>query len=255
MLTTDVHGKKPISISKNFIEARVYISLLIRSLLFIVFGLIFVAFFYFSGSNRPFVVAQKWWPYQVIFANFSTFFIIRGFLKTEELYYKDLFKAKKLRFYSRVKEFIFLLFVAILGGALPLYIFSYLLLGTMIPPAIQFQPLPVSFAVIALVLFPISNALVETPTYLGYALPRLKNILNNKLVAILLVGFSLAAQHMFLPLVLDPIYMLWRLLSFLPLSIMLGFIFLRSQRLLPIVVVHLLMDLQLVIQMFINSIK
>lgn len=254
MLTTNVHGKEPINITKNLSGARVYISLLLRSLLFIVFGLIFVAVFYYSGSNRPLVEAQKWWPYQVIFANFSTFFLIRGFLKTEGVNYIDMFKANKIRFIPIVKEFIFLLLVAIIGGALPLYIFAYLLLGTMIPPDIQFQPLPVPFAVTALVLFPISNALVETPTYLGYALPRIKNILNNKLFAILLVGFSLAAQHMFLPLVLDPTYMLWRLLSFLPLSIMLGFIFLRSQRLLPIVVVHLFMDLQLVIQMLINSI-
>lgn len=239
----------------RFHVSRVYISLLLRSILFICFGLLFVLYSHLIGSEQPLIEAQKWWPYQAILANIFTFLIIRGFLKKEGMCYKSMFKSKKVTVIKKIKEYVFLLFVGIIGGAVPLYLFSYLLLGSIIPPDIHFQALPVGFALGALILFPLSNALVETPTYLGYALPRLTSFLNNKVFAILLVGLGLAVQHMFLPIVLDAPYMVWRVLSFLPLSILLGTIFLRIHRLLPIVIVHMLMDLQLVLQLFMNSIK
>lgn len=254
-MKTGLMINESVSVSRRFNINRVYLSLILRSLLFIGFGLLFVLIFYFIGSKEPFIDAQKWWPYQAILANVFTLFIIRVFLKKEGFSYKSLFHSNEIAFKQKVKEYIFLLVAGIAGGAIPLYLFSYLILGSIVPPDIHFQPLPYGFAAAALILFPLTNALVETPTYLGYALPRLLSFLNNKGLAILLTGIGLAVQHMFLPLVLDTPYMAWRALSFLPLSILLGTIFLRSNRLFPIVIVHMLMDFQLVLQLFLNSVK
>ena len=91
--------------------------------------------------------------------------------------------------------------------------------------------------------------LLNIPTYFAYALPRIKTLTKMSWLAILLAGIALAAQHVVLPLVVETDYMLWRMFSFLPVAILLGFIFTKTKRLLPIVIVHYLIDLQLMIQL------
>jgi hypothetical protein len=43
------------------IKGEVYFSLVLRSILFLVFGLIFVGIFTMQGSDHPFQDAEKWW--------------------------------------------------------------------------------------------------------------------------------------------------------------------------------------------------
>lgn len=234
-------------------SSNVYFSLVMRSLLFLVFGLIFVGIFTLQGSDHPFQEAEKWWPFQAIFANLFTFIIIRSFLKKEGGQYRSLFHTPVDKSRKKVREYVALLLLGIVGGAVPLYLFSYLLLGSIIPPTTHFQALPIEYAAMALILFPLSNALVETPAYIGYALPRLQELSGRIYVPIMVAGLGLALQHVFLPIVLQPDYMWWRLVSFIPLAIILGLFFTKTKRLMPIVIIHFLMDLQLVSQMFINS--
>lgn len=152
------------------------------------------------------------------------------------------------------RQFLLLLVIGFVFAAIPLSLFSFLFLGSWIPPELMFQPLPIWAAVIALILFPITNSLVETPTYIGYALPKLKKQTGSVWLAIIVAGLALAFQHVALPLVFDIPYMLWRFVGFIPLAIALGFIFNKSNRLFPIILVHLLLDLQMVVQVFMNSI-
>lgn len=62
---------------QSILKSEVYFSLVMRSLLFLVFGLIFVGIFTLRGSDRPFQEAEKWWSFQAIFANLVTFINIR----------------------------------------------------------------------------------------------------------------------------------------------------------------------------------
>jgi hypothetical protein len=234
---------------------NVYFSLLMRSFFFLMFGLIFVGILTLQGSDHPFQEAEKWWPYQVIFANLLTFLVLKRWLGKEGRTFRSLFEAPVVKLGKKVREYLLLILLAVIGGAIPLYLFSYLILGSVIPPSTHFQALPIEYAAIALVLFPLTNALVETPTYIGYALPRLQTITNRIYMPILLAGLGLALQHVFLPIVIQPDYMLWRLVSFIPLAIILGFFFTKTKSLTPIVVVHFLMDFQLVMQMFVNSVN
>lgn len=233
---------------------HVYFSLVLRTVLFFIMGILFVGILDLQGSDQPFQDAEKWWPFQVIFANLFTFLIINQLLKKEGRSYKSLFQEPVDKKRKTFREYAVLFFAAVIGGAVPLYLFSYLLLGAIPPPDTHFQALPIGYAVIALILFPLSNALVETPTYIGYALPRLQKITGKIYMPILIAGFFLALQHVFLPIVLEADYMLWRLLSFIPLAIILGVFYTKKQRLVPIVIIHFLIDLQLVSQLFMNSI-
>jgi membrane protease YdiL (CAAX protease family) len=67
----------------------------------------------------------------------------------------------------------------------------------------------------------------------------------------LLVGVAHALQHVALPLVFEPAFMLWRFGMFLPFAVFLGYVIDRRPSLLPyMMVVHGLLDLQLPIMLF-----
>ena len=237
------------SIIQTNLRNRILFSLIMRILLFTVFGAIIVGFFALLGNETPLKAAEKWWPFQAIFANIATYFILRMFLKKEGLNYVSIFNYEKGRKKKDVVETLWLLIVGMIVGAIPLYLCAYLLLGTFSLPTTMFQEIPLWALIIALIVFPLSNAFVETPTYIGYALPRIQKETGKRWLAILLAGLALAFQHIALPLVFDLPYMLWRFLSFVPLALVLACIYTRTKRLFPIALAHFLIDLQLVIQL------
>lgn len=239
--------------TETSIGGRIIISLVMRTILFILFGALIVGVFALAGNSTPLQAAEKWWPFQAIFANIATFLVLRSLLKKEGISYFSIFNYKKGRAKKDILETLWLLIVGFLAGAVPLFLFSYLLLGSFTPPDVMFQKLPFWAAAIALILFPISNGLVETPTYIGYALPRIKERTGKLWLAVSLSGLFLALQHIALPLVFDGSYMMWRFLSFVPLAIILGFIYTKTNRLLPIALAHFIMDLQLVVQLLLMT--
>ncbi|USK72091.1 CPBP family intramembrane glutamic endopeptidase [Peribacillus asahii] len=241
-----LHLTRPIDPNWNY---RVFFLLMMRTLLFIVFGAVFVGLFSVLGSETPLKAAEKWWPFQAILANIATYFILRSFLRKEGIPYKSMFNYQKGSQRKYAVETLWLVLVGFVLGGVSLYVAAYLLFGTFSLPTTMFQEIPVWALVLALILFPLTNGLVETPTYIGYALPRLYAITGKQWLAIILAGLALAFQHVALPLVFDIPYMLWRFLSFIPLALTLGFIYMRTKRLIPIMLAHYLMDLQLVIQL------
>jgi membrane protease YdiL (CAAX protease family) len=228
-------------------------SLLMRTVFFLVFGLLFVAIFAWAGEVQPMKAAERWWPYQAILANAATYFVLRMLIRREGGTFRTIFGYERGTMGSMLKQFGWLVVVGFLVGAVPLYAFSYLILGSAVPPDLMFQPLPVWAAVVAVVIFPLTNGLVETPTYIGYAFPRLKSATGSLWAAMLLAGLPLAFQHVALPLVTDVPYMAWRFAAFIPLALALGFIYNRTKKLLPIAMAHYVMDLQLAVTLLAYS--
>jgi hypothetical protein len=110
-----------------------------------------------------------------------------------------------------------------------------------------FRPLPM-WAFVVSFLFPLTIAFAELPTYFGYAMPRLEAQLKNGWIAWLIASFFLAAQHMFLPLILDGGYLLWRFGMFLPFALLTGLVIKLRPALLPyFVIVHALLDVTTVL--------
>jgi hypothetical protein len=109
-----------------------------------------------------------------------------------------------------------------------------------------FRPLP-TWAFVLSFLFPLTIAFAELPTYFGYAMPRLSKQINGWL-AWLIASFFLAAQHMFLPTLLDGGYLLWRFGMFLPFALLTGLVLKLRPTLLPyLVIVHALLDVTTVL--------
>lgn len=234
-------------------SSRLAFSLLMRTGLFFFFGLCIVGLFAAAGHEHPLQAAERWWPFQAILANIASFLFLRSWIRREGGSYRSMFRVEKGQVGAHVRQFFLLLVVGFVLGGASLYAASYVFLGSWMPPETMFQPLPLWAAILALVAFPLTNSLVETPTYIGYALPRLQQKLHSVWIAAVLVGLALAFQHVALPIVADVPYMLWRFAAFIPLAIALGFIYTRTKKLLPIVLVHGIMDLQLVATQFLYS--
>jgi hypothetical protein len=112
----------------------------------------------------------------------------------------------------------------------------------MTPVNMMFRPLP-AWALLVGILFPLTIAFAELPTYFGYVMPRLAVQLKNGWLAWLLCSFFLAAQHMFLPFLLDGNFILWRLGMYLPFALFVGLLLKYRPQLLPyFAIVHALMD-------------
>jgi hypothetical protein len=121
----------------------------------------------------------------------------------------------------------------------------------MIATNMLFRPLP-TWAFVLSFLFPLTIWFAELPTYFGYVMPRLfrgaGESQTRPYAAWLIASFFLAAQHMFLPLILNSGYMLWRFGMFLPFALFTGLVLKYRPSLLPyFVIVHALLDVSTVL--------
>jgi hypothetical protein len=110
-----------------------------------------------------------------------------------------------------------------------------------------FRPLP-TWAFVLSFLFPLTIWFAELPTYFGYCLPRLEAQIKNSWLAWLIASFFLAAQHIFLPFILNGGYLAWRFGMFLPFALVTGLALKLRPGLLPYFVIgHALIDITTVL--------
>lgn len=124
-----------------------------------------------------------------------------------------------------------------MGG---MYLAGFLCYG-IIPyaPPMMIAPIPVPLAVINLIVLPGSTALAENSIYLGCGV----NTIKNRYLSVILPSFFFAVQHSFIPTLPDVRYMIYRFLSFLPLTILLCIIYRKNRNPLPIMIGHAIIDL------------
>lgn len=106
------------------------------------------------------------------------------------------------------------------------------------PPMI-IAPIPVPLAVINLILLPVSTALAEDSIYLGCGV----NTVKNRYLSVILPSLFFALQHSFIPTLPDARYMVYRFLSFLPLTILLCIIYRKNRNPVPIMTGHAIIDI------------
>src|SRR5215207_7624634 len=90
--------------------------------------------------------------------------------------------------------------------------------------------------------FPFIWGLTEQMTYNGYLVPRFQVLCRSTSLAIAIVAFVWSLQHAFMPLTFDARFMAFRLLSPVPQSVFVTFLYLRLRRLIPFAIAHALMD-------------
>lgn len=140
--------------------------------------------------------------------------------------------------------------IIVLVGMGGMYLAGFICYGV-IPYAapMMIAPIPLWLAVINVVVLPISTAFAEDGLYLGCGVNQIK----NKYVAIFVPAFFFALQHSFIPVLFDFRYIVYRFISFLPLTIILCWNYYNKRNPLPIMVGHTIIDIATVMQILATS--
>ena len=131
---------------------------------------------------------------------------------------------------------------------LPIMIIGGVLYGGPPPPA---DNLPVVALLYSLFIWVPIWVFAEDNTYLGYSLPRLEALTGRTWLAVIIVSFFLALQHVFLPLRLEWQWFVYRFATMFPFAIVFSLLYLRFRRLLPLHVVHWAADVVIPLQFLI----
>jgi len=217
---------------------------LFRSGLFIIVGLLFVTI-----SNQSFEQASHWWSVIIVICNVITIILLSIIFKSEGVSYKKVICYEKGN--KNIKETLLIVLIMILLGVGGMYVFGLIIYGSI--PLTMIQPVPVWIAAINILLLPITVIFAEMPLYFGYSLNRIKQISNNKLLAIGYPIFFYALQHSFIPLLFDFKHILFRFLSFLPLMMVLGIIYYKKKNLAQLMIGHAVLDLATAVQILMMS--
>ncbi len=220
-----------------------------RLVLFAFWQMVFAMVLVLLGSSHAWVAAAAWWPVTAVLANLVCIWLLIVLYKQEGARFWDVFRLQRQ---TMKKDFFILLGALILAGPiafLPNVLTATWLFGTQQAALDMFlQPLPVWGLIFAAILFPITIALAELPTYFAYCMPRLEAQTGRRWLAVLLASLFLAVQHATLPLLFDGRFILWRLLMFIPFALFVGLLLRWRPQLLPyLAVVHGLLDMATVL--------
>jgi len=225
-----------------------WLMLISRSAIFLFFQLLITLVLVVIGTSSAWDESARWWTFLAFLANFASLYLLVRVFNAEGKRFWDILRFSRETWKTNLLwligfSLIGIPIAAVVKDPLAVAIFG----DAMIPTNMMFRPLP-TWAFVLSFLFPLTIWFAELPTYFGYAMPRLEVQLKNGWVAWLIASFFLAAQHMFLPLILNGGYMLWRLGMFLPFALFIGLALKLRPSLLPyFVIVHALMDITTVL--------
>ena len=225
--------------------------LISRSVLFLVIQVLIaliVALTRKGSLSESWNESARWWTFMAFLANFASIYILVRLFKAEGNRYMDMIRFSRETWKTDLFWFFVSSFITLPIAALPMNILGSAIFGDpMTPTLLMFRPLP-GWAFALSFLFPLTIGFAELPTYFAYCMPRLEAQLKNGWVAWLLASCFLAAQHIFLPLILDGGFILWRLLMYLPFALFVGLLIKLRPTLLPYaMIVHALADLSAVL--------
>lgn len=223
--------------------------LVIRSLLFLVFQAIIALTFLFKGSSEAWNASAAWWPFTIIFTNLVCLTLLIHFYKKDDLRFWDIFRIKRTSLKSDLLLMLGFLVVGGLLGYLPNILSARWLFGDpKVALDLLVRPLPAWATITGVVLFPLLQGLVEIPTYMLFAMPRLEAGGMRLWMAVGLTVFWLSAQHVFAPFLPDGRFIIYRLLMFLPFAILVAMVMRTRPRLMPyMAVMHVLMDMSVAV--------
>ncbi len=212
----------------------------------VIFILIFVAGAMITGQKVEDI--SNWWSIAASIVNIVIICILCFFAKKNRSSYRELINYHKGK--TNIKQIIAISVLVLVIGMTGMYLAGYFCYG-IIPYAapMMIAPIPVWFAVINVFILPITTAFAEDGLYLGCGV----NQIQNKVLAITVPAFFFALQHSFIPTLFDLHYIMYRFLSFLPLTIFLCWYYYKNRNPLPIMVGHAIIDVATALQIVATS--
>jgi len=221
-----------------------------RLLLFLLFQLLFA---FILGS---FEQSVAWWLPAASLTNLVSILLLVKFLRDDKQSYIGLFFISRTTWKKDLPLFLILMLVSVPLVFGPTVLLSQWLWGD--PEAaslLLFRELPPAVIWLMLLVFPVSIAFAELATYFGYILPRLRDRLKRRWLAVALPVLFLSLQHITLPFIPDWKFILYRGLVFLPFSLLLGVTLDRKPGLFPyFAIFHGLMDAGTVVMLLMANV-
>ena len=218
--------------------------LLSRTVLFAAAQLAIAAGLAVSGHSSPWAASAGWWPVSAFVANVVSIAWIAKIARAEGLSPRKLFHLDGSHLGRDLLVFVGVLLLAAPIAQLPNMGLATVLWGS--PEAalrLFVQPIPRWAALIGLVLFPLTIAFAELPTYFAIARGRMQRAGWKGPALVVVPALFLALQHVTLPLIFDARFLTWRLFMFVPFALFLGAVVHWRPRMLPwLMVGHGLID-------------
>lgn len=227
----------------SILDKKSYFLLPVRS---VVFVLVFIIGSALTGKELNDI--SNWWSAVATAVNILTIAMLIIAAKTNGQTYSELINYEKGK--TKLREIITITIIILSVGMGGMYIAGFLLYGKFpYIPTIMIAPLPAVLAIINIPLLPVTTAFAEDGLYLGCGVGRIK----NKWAAIIIPAFFFALQHSFIPLLPDVKYIIYRFLSFLPLTVILCMYYYKKRNPLPIMIGHAIIDCATVFQILATS--
>jgi hypothetical protein len=231
-----------------------WLMLVIRSVLFLAFQALIALAFLLGGNSDSWNTSAGWWPFAIIFTDLACLGLLIRFYRQEGKRFWDVFQIK--RQFIKQDLFFMLGFLIIAGplGYLPNILSAKWLFGNpQVALNLLVRPLPIWAAVTSVALFPLLQGVVEIPTYMLFAMPRLETQGMRSWLVVALASFFLSFQHVFAPFLLDGRFIAYRLVMFLPFAILIALVMRLRPQLMPyMAVVHALMDMSVAVMFLMN---
>ncbi len=213
---------------------------------------IFLLFFVLLAviTKLPFSELSKWWTAVAIICNIITIATLFVCSYKRGITYKKLINYEKGK--TTVKSAVLIVAVTLIVGMSGLYIAGLICYGAF--PYLDktlVQPVPLWLAIIVLLLLPLSTTIAEDGLYLGYAI---NSGAGNKWLNIALAAFFYALQHSFIPFLTDWKFIIYRFISFLPLTIIICFWYRKNLNPLPFMIGHFILNIATAAQILIMTV-
>ena len=193
---------------------------------------------------------SNWWTIVATIVNVITIVVLVFAAKKNGMTYWELIGYRKGN--TKISQVVVVSIIVLVIGTGGMYLAGYLCYGV-IPYSspMMIAPIPKVLAIINFLPLPITTALAEDGLYLGCGV----NQIENKMLAIIFPAFFYALQHCFIPTLFDAKYILYRLLSFLPLTIILCWYYYKKKNPVPVMIGHALIDMMTVSWVLATSIN
>jgi membrane protease YdiL (CAAX protease family) len=227
-----------------------WLMLFSRTVLFAVFQISIAGFLALAGLLAPWEASAAWWTISALFTNLASIILLVWLFRQENRRYFEFIPASHQTFWKDLGLALLLMMVLMPMATLPnQWLANWLFGSEEVAFGLMFRPLPLWAGVLSL-LFPLTIAFAELPTYFGYVMPRLEKQLGNGWLAWALASFFLALQHITLPLIFDWRFIVWRLGMFIPLAFLMGLgLKLRPQLFPYLMAIHALLDMTTVVML------
>ena len=214
----------------------------------IVFILIFVI-----GSlivNKNVSDISNWWSIVATIVNVVTIITLLLVCKKMNISYSKLINYEKGK--TKVKEVIIMTLIVLVFVSIGMNIAGLICYGV-IPYLAPMMAGPISLvlAIINFILLPLTVSFAEDGLYLGCGV----NSFKNKYLAIFVPSFFYALQHSFIPVLFDTKYIVYRFLSFLPLTIFFCWYYYKKRNPVPMMIGHIVVEIASVVLILVTSIN